>query len=116
MTVPIDDAHWREQLGQLQIKLRAELASAAESSAPVELDQSRVGRLSRMDALQTQAMSKAADQRRQRSLQQIGAALVRLDAGTFGQCIDCGEAIARLRLASAPANPLCLACAEDRER
>jgi DnaK suppressor protein len=50
------------------LKLREELESAAEagddSAAIVELDQSKVGRLSRMDAMQAQAMAKASNERR----------------------------------------------------
>ena len=67
------------------IALRAELQSVtdtAESSAqPVELDQQRVGRLSRMDAMQVQAMARAAGRRREVSLQGIAAALARIESG-----------------------------------
>jgi DnaK suppressor protein len=57
------------------IARRQELLRLAESSAearqPVELDQTRVGRLSRMDALQSQAMSVETDRRRKVELQRI---------------------------------------------
>lgn len=68
-----------------------------------------------MDAMQAQAMSRAADTRRELELQQIEAALERLAAGTFGQCLRCGEDIATARLEFAPANPLCLGCAQAAE-
>jgi len=97
-----------------------ELEDLAESSqaatATVELDQTRQGRLSRMDALQGQEMAKAAEQRRCVSVQRLNSALRRLEKGDYGECLECGEPIAEARLKADPATTLCLACAEDRER
>ncbi len=94
---------------------RAELtaldASSADARAAVELDQSRVGRLSRMDALQGQAMAQAQQRRRQVERARIGAALDRIDAGEYGWCLKCGLAVAKARLESNPAAPLCVDCA-----
>jgi DnaK suppressor protein len=87
-------------------------ASSAEARQPVELDQSRVGRLSRMDALQSQAMSVETDRRRKVELQQIEAALSRIGDGDYGYCVNCGEAIASKRLALSPTTPVCIDCAE----
>ena len=106
---------WRALLEKARAELRADQASAAGSTQTVELDQTRVGRVSRMDALQMQAMAQATDRRRALELRQIDAALDRLDDGSFGECAVCGEMIAESRLKFAPANPLCLACAEARE-
>ena len=77
----------------------------------VELDQSRVGRLSRMDALQAQAMSKATQSRRAQELKRIEAALRRLDEGEFGYCLVCGGDIPPARLANDPTTPVCIDCA-----
>ena len=82
---------------------------------PVELDQARVGRLSRMDALQSQAMAEATDRRRHQELERIDAALARLAAGDYGHCLECGEAIHEKRLAFDPAAALCIACASGHE-
>jgi DnaK suppressor protein len=94
---------------------RADLARISEGSAaarrPVELDQQSVGRLSRMDALQQQAMSKASDSQRQAEIRRIDAALERLRAGDYGACVRCGEDIADARLALDPAVALCVGCA-----
>ena len=79
------------------------------------LEQARVGRVSRMDALQGQAMSRASQQRRQQALRAIGAALARIDAGDYGHCAACGEPIDRRRLAHEPATPLCIDCAHAAE-
>lgn len=94
---------------------RAELleqAAASQSAAQtVELDQTRVGRLSRMDALQGQAMAKATEQRRQAALAAVDAALARLENGDYGYCVKCDEEIEPKRLEYDPATALCLACA-----
>jgi len=49
-------------------------------------------------------------------LDQVAAALRRVDAGTYGQCEDCGEAIDERRLQAMPATPFCTACQALRER
>lgn len=90
-------------------------AANLEASGTVELDQTRVGRLSRMDALQGQAMSQAAGQRRQQMRLRIESALRCLDAGEYGDCLRCEEAIAPARLFADPAATLCIRCASDSE-
>jgi DnaK suppressor protein len=85
------------------------LNSNAEDAAPVELDQSQQGRLSRMDAIQQQAMAAETQRRRQRDVHLLDAALKRLDEGEYGYCVNCGEAIGTERLALDPATPFCIA-------
>jgi DnaK suppressor protein len=82
-----------------------------DSSSIVTLDQSRVGRLSRMDAMQAQALSVAADGRRKLELERIRCALDRIDEGDYGYCEQCGEGIARARLEIDPAAEYCINCA-----
>ncbi|MEQ8195674.1 MAG: TraR/DksA family transcriptional regulator [Rhodospirillales bacterium] len=84
--------------------------SSAEGRAPVELDQQSVGRLSRMDALQVQAMAQAVGVRREGRLKQIEAALKRIEAGEYGECLDCGVAIPAKRLEIDPATAYCVDC------
>jgi len=50
----------------------------------VELDQQSVGRLSRMDALQNQAMQQETERRREVEIKRIDAALHRLGEDEFG--------------------------------
>ena len=78
----------------------------------MELDQTSVGRLSRMDAIQVQAMALAAEQRRLDAITRIDRALARIEDGSFGECIVCGEQIAAKRLELDPAIPTCIACAQ----
>lgn len=97
-------------------ELEAIAESSREATETVELDQTRQGRLSRMDALQGQAMARSSEHRRGIALRRLRAALTRLEAGHFGECADCGEPIAEARLMADPATTLCLNCAEARER
>lgn len=82
-----------------------------EAAAVVELDQTRVGRLSRMDALQGQAMSQERARRRELQLHKIAAALKRIERDDYGYCTECGEEIAFRRLEFDPATTLCITCA-----
>ena len=91
--------------------LIASVANASDSAAPVELDQQVQGRLSRMDALQGQAMAQATIQRRRVEIAQIDAALRRMEAGEFGYCVECGDDIAPKRLELNPAIARCVDCA-----
>jgi len=106
---------FRQQLLDLQKDLAALKTTAAAAAGVVELDQTSVGRLSRMDALQGQAMSKEQGRRRELELQKIVAALRRIEAGDYGYCLDCDEPIAIQRLTLDPAATLCIRCASARE-
>lgn len=90
-------------------------ATGEESARTVELDQARVGRLSRMDAMQAQAMSIESNRRRALSIRRIKAALLRIESGDYGLCEQCGEAIAAARLNIDPAAALCIECASRQD-
>lgn len=82
-----------------------------EYRAPVELDQQSVGRLSRMDAIQSQAMAQDITRRRQHRTIAIEQAISRIRDGEFGYCAECGEAIAVRRLEVDPTFVACVRCA-----
>ena len=107
----MDEQTARARLEALRDELLALSDAASEDRKPVELDQQLVGRLSRQDSLQVQAMAKAADARRAQELRRIEVALQRLEAGEYGWCVECGEAISEKRLSIDPAAPRCAACA-----
>ena len=90
-------------------------AKTAEDRSPVEVDPQTVGRLSRMDAIQVQAMAVATEARRQDRLRRIAAALERLDDGEYGYCLGCDEDIPAKRLAIDAAVALCVDCASRTE-
>ncbi len=96
--------------------IEQESLDGADAANVVELDQSRVGRLSRMDAMQQQAMAQESQRRRKIELARIDAALTRLDGGEYGYCLKCDESIPDKRLQVDPASPLCVDCAEKSER
>jgi len=101
-------------LPRLLDELRALRDASAETSddrRPVELDQQSVGRLSRMDALQQQAMAAAQEARRAGRIRALEAAMVRIEAGEFGWCDACGEPIAARRLELEPTVMRCRDCA-----
>jgi DnaK suppressor protein len=82
-----------------------------EDRKPVELDQSQVGRLSRMDAMQVQEMALEQERRREIEIKRINAALVRIAQGEYGFCSKCGEVISPKRLEFDPSTPMCVDCA-----
>lgn len=102
---------WKLALLDRREKLLSIMQASHEGSRPVELDQSRVGRLSRMDALQGQAMAQETERRRQNELSRIEAALMRVETGDFGFCTSCEEEISTKRLELDPSTPLCINCA-----
>lgn len=108
---------------RLRLRIEAELAellaqscSSSQDRAPVSLDQQSIGRLSRMDALQMQAMAMAAERRRQVRIAGLRKALTRIDAGEFGYCDRCGEAIPAGRLEIDTTARLCVGCVQSNER
>ena len=90
--------------------LRLRLSESSEACAPVELDQTRQGRLSRLDAMQQQAMAQANLSKSHARLAAIDAALRRIDTGSYGECRECGEAISIARLDARPEARLCIGC------
>lgn len=113
---PHDLADLRARLVARREALQTISDSTSDSRKPVELDQASVGRLSRIDALQVQAMAQASERMRAQEAARIGAALKRMDDGDYGYCTGCGDAIAPKRLAIDPAVPTCIRCASGAER
>ena len=107
----IDEKEFHSLLQARRAELLALIDTAAEASATVELDQQVQGRLSRMDAIQGQAMAQATWKRRRMEISQIDAALGRIKEGEFGYCVECGEEIAEKRLRLTPAVARCVECA-----
>ena len=124
MTNPQDDTKYPQpthlspaELEQLRADLEAELESLERSMKvtdiglkPVELDQTAVGRLSRMDELQNQAMTKNLREREDVKLGSLQQALRRIEDGTYGRCTECGEGIPVARLEVFPETATCMQC------
>lgn len=105
----------QETYRQVLLELQAELAATNTGNSgteTVELDQSKVGRLSRMDALQSQQMALEAKRRKELKRRAIEGALRRIEAGDFGYCFVCGTTIAEARLNVDPTLTRCRDCVE----
>ncbi|MEX6633674.1 TraR/DksA family transcriptional regulator [Hyphococcus lacteus] len=98
MSGEIDLERYRLLLLSRQAELEALSSDSKAKRQPVELDQQAVGRLSRQDALQQQAMANAQEARRNNEKRKIEAAVLRIDDGEYGFYAECGEAIAEKRL------------------
>jgi len=107
-------AEQREELRADLVELRRMLTEAVAAdrvaSKPVILDQSSVGRLSRMDAMQVQQMAKASLESHQLRLKQVAQALRLVEADDYGICRRCEEPIGIRRLKARPETPFCLRC------
>ncbi len=112
MTRDIDMNRFKQLLKQRRAQLLDLIVGAREQARPVELDQARVGRLSRLDAIQGQAMAQETARRRQFDLQRVGAALQRIDDDSFGYCVLCDDPISVKRLEFDPAITTCIGCAK----
>jgi DnaK suppressor protein len=99
---------------QALIVLRDEIEQlnndSKEAAGIVQLDQSMVGRLSRIDALQAQQMAQETTRRRQHQLQRIHSALRRIGEDDYGYCFLCGEEIGVARLNIDPSITRCMEC------
>ena len=101
---------FQELIAQMLAELDREDARGQDGQSVVTLDQQAVGRLSRMDALQSQAMAKAQQSRRDARRTALKSALRRIDDGEFGWCEDCGDAMDEQRLLLNPTVVRCVSC------
>ncbi len=99
----------RQQLLASRLSLEERSQTAAQDTQPVSLDQP-IGRLTRMDAIQQQQMALGQQQRVEGELQQVIAALHRLERKEDGFCLRCHDAIPYARLTIRPTATLCYEC------
>lgn len=104
-------ARYRALIEARLAEIDTEDALGRSGQATVELDQQAIGRLSRQDALQSQAMARATHARRDIERRRLRAALERIRDAEFGTCEDCGDEIAEARLALDPGITRCISCA-----
>lgn len=116
MSEQIDLTLSKQQLTKLKEAVMALMNLVDDAVQPVELDQNKVGRLSRVDAMQGQAMAQASLARQKQVLVNIEQALSRIDSGDYGRCIECDGFIAVGRLEIDPAAEMCINCAHISER
>jgi DnaK suppressor protein len=112
----IDFNYFKKCLEERLEAIMARQVAQKEDEAPIKLDQSKVGRLTRMDAMQQQAMSQASGRLAEQERQRIVSALNRIKSGDYGYCIKCKDEITEGRLKFDPSVLVCIACAKDAER
>lgn len=110
-----DTTDFRDLILQRIKAIESNAAQPDSNASVVELDQTRVGRLSRMDALQMQQMDMALDRRQKHELAALTKALERIEKGDYGQCDECGEPINPKRLEVDPTATMCIDCAAAME-
>ncbi|HVS02199.1 MAG TPA: TraR/DksA C4-type zinc finger protein [Thermoanaerobaculia bacterium] len=109
-------AHFRQRLATAKAGAEALLSQTAADARPVDVSGSTIGRLTRMDAIQMQAMAQMNRRQLDIRLRQVEAALAALEAGTYGSCRYCRGPIALPRLEALPESPFCIDCQEQLER
>ena len=103
----------RSLLKSNKTRLEQQLRDAESATGVVTLDQSSVGRLSRMDAMQQQSMAVSTRAKAEASLRKTLKALRRMDAENFGYCDQCDEPIQFKRLKVQPQASHCLKCQDQ---
>jgi DnaK suppressor protein len=112
----IDLKEFQEALQKRLEAIESGQADKKDDTAPLELDQARTGRLSRMDAMQQKAMSRAASRLAEQERRRIYKALERMKDGDYGYCVNCDEEIAEGRLRFDPSVATCIECARKAEK
>lgn len=101
----------RAELEHALARLTRSMRTTDRAARPVTLDQTTVGRLSRIDAIQNQSLTHGLREREQARAAQLTEALRRLDEGDYGVCGGCGLPIEFQRLLLFPETVTCSACA-----
>ena len=103
-----------ERRRQIDDSIRGQLASVREERAATEhvgpLDDGEVADVDVQEDIEVALM-----QMRLETIERIGAALARLEAGQYGRCIECGDDISEARLRALPFAVRCVDCEEGRE-
>ncbi|NNF29026.1 MAG: TraR/DksA family transcriptional regulator [Gemmatimonadetes bacterium] len=103
----------RAELDRQLGRLERSMAVTDAALEPIKLDQTAVGRLSRIDSLQNQGLTRNLQEREQVKLAQIQDALRRLSEGTYGRCVSCSGEIGFNRLYVMPEAAVCASCGDS---
>ena len=106
-----------KHLIQLDVeKLRQQLSINVEATQPVLLDQTSVGRLSRIDAIQQQHLASSTRRQTQERLKRLIRALKAIDENDYGYCQHCDHSIGVKRLQVQPEAARCYACQQLKDQ
>ena len=121
MRIPFkkDEMMENHQKAKLEANIKAKIdemketiASYEQLTKPVAPDNA-IGRLTRMEAINSKSMNDAALKRAKFTLSKLERALARIDTPDFGLCGECEEPIPFARLMILPETSLCVRCAES---
>ncbi len=104
----------KEDLFSLRDQITRFLGLTVEGARPVDLDEP-IGRLTRMDAMQQQSLTRASRQGLEVKLRLVKAALESMKREEYGLCRRCGEPTGFRRLKVRPEAPFCISCQEGLE-
>lgn len=107
---PDQIAELAAELHRVAKKLERSVRSTADAMRPIALDRCAVGQISHLDSLQNQDRMRNLREREQAKLGQVATALERMEAGTYGVCLECSGAIPLERLQLFPETPTCTSC------
>ncbi|MDQ1711326.1 MAG: DnaK suppressor protein [Frankiaceae bacterium] len=104
-------------------RLSALLAEIDSSSATLLAEHGDPGELSHIDQHSAEAATDLSEVEREETVrtivagqrQEVLAALARLDAGTYGVCVECGQPLPEERLDARPEAARCVNCQHDLE-
>lgn len=101
---------YRTHLLSIEQELSERISKPQDEARPVSPDNA-IGRLTRVDAMQSQQMLLAMRQADERRLLRVKQALRFIEEGRYGTCMKCGEDIGERRLSVVPESILCVQCA-----
>lgn len=110
-----DKQAFRDAVQQRLEDLAVLLGSESNDGSAIELDQTRVGRLARMEAMQHHAIAQVQHERAKAQRLALERLLSRVNDDDFGECYYCGEDIGVGRMLVRPESMKCITCAEADE-
>lgn len=101
----------REHIQEKIESLKREIAAFELITKPISPDNA-IGRLTRMEAINSKSINDATLNASKATLSKLEAVLPKIDDPDFGFCIECEEPIPFARLMIVPETDFCVACAE----
>ena len=104
-----EKAKLKENIQDKLKTIKKDIASYELLTKPVSPDNA-IGRLTRMEAINSKSMNEAALKRAQYTLSKLERAFAKIDHPDFGLCRECEEPIPFKRLLIMPESKFCVAC------
>ena len=106
----------KRRLKELEMSLQEQFVMSSASSKTVSLDQTMIGRLSRVDSLQQQNMAIFSKRRAAIRLEKVKAAIQLIALSEYGFCQKCGLDIGYARLETQPETSMCFSCQDKADQ